>query len=160
MRPLAPRPDLTRVELVDTLPALLAGLAHALRPPEGPPASPASPACSPVAEAHGQQRRWLGYATGAVACEYPLLQAVILQMAQASGVEVHTTEGLVLASCMGMASAAVLAHPGERPELARPAGERVAPREARLRLVVDSLPTLIAYIDADQRYVLGNDAYR
>ncbi|MCI0672221.1 MAG: RsbRD N-terminal domain-containing protein, partial [Myxococcaceae bacterium] len=160
VRPLAPRLGLPRVELVDTLPALLAELARALRSPDGPSAFRALPAYSHVAGEHGKQHRRLGYATDAVACEYPLLQEVILQMAQASGVEVRTTEGLVLARCMGMASAAVLAHPGERPELARQAGERAATSEERLRLVVDSLPTLIAYIDADQRYVLGNDAYR
>ncbi|MCI0570611.1 MAG: PAS domain-containing protein, partial [Myxococcaceae bacterium] len=156
VRPLAPRPDLTRVELVGTLPALLTELARALRQSS---AFPAPPACSHVAEEHGKQRRRLGYATGAVAREYPLLQDAILQMAQARGVEVRTTEGLLMARCMGAASEAALAHSEEQPGLARQAKERIGESEERLRLVVDSLPSLIAYIDADQRYVLGNAAY-
>ncbi|MCI0571619.1 MAG: RsbRD N-terminal domain-containing protein, partial [Myxococcaceae bacterium] len=93
VRPLAPRLGLPRVELVDTLPALLAELARALRSPDGPSAFRALPAYSHVAGEHGKQHRRLGYATDAVACEYPLLQEVILQMAQASGVEVHTHRG-------------------------------------------------------------------
>ncbi|MCI0570612.1 MAG: PAS domain-containing protein, partial [Myxococcaceae bacterium] len=159
VRPLAPRPDLTRAELVGTHPALLAVLVRALRSPDGPSAFRALLACSPVAGEHGSQRRRLGYATDAVACEYPLLQEVILQMAQASGVEVHAAEGVLLARCTRMATAAALAYPGERSELARQANQRIAESEAWLRLVVDSIPSLIAFVDADQRYVLCNDAF-
>ena len=113
-----------------------------------------------MAEAHGAQRRRLGYATGAVASEYPLFQDVILRLAQATGMELRPAEGILLARCMGAASAAALAQPGERMGLSGRGRERLGENEAWLRLIVDSIPSLISFIGADQRYLLGNSAYQ
>lgn len=159
VRPLAPRPDLAREELLDSLPDLLRALARSLRAPDVPARFAAVPACSDVAEAHGEQRRKLGYSTGAVASEYPFLHEVTLRVALHHGVEVSPQEGVILARCLGAASAAALAQPGERLGLSSRGTERLGESETWLRLVVDSIPSLIAFVDSNQRYLLGNDAY-
>ncbi|HET9450046.1 MAG TPA: PAS domain-containing protein, partial [Aggregicoccus sp.] len=182
VRPLAPRPDLTRAQLVDSLPAFFEELVRALRHLGGRGLPAALPHSSPVAEAHGSQRQALGYAADAVAREYPLLQELILRVAQESGVRVRASESILLARCMGTATAEALLHFGTASErelredsvsaqarqaLAEHELTRVQEAEARarqsesqLRLVLDTIPHAINFVDAQERYVLNNDTYR
>ncbi|MBF5045264.1 PAS domain S-box protein [Aggregicoccus sp. 17bor-14] len=172
VRPFAPREGLTREQRVDSLPRFLAELAHALRDPaqEGEP-----PDCDTISRAHGAQRHALGYTTSAVAHEYPLLQETLLQGAMEAGVTVQAREAILLARCMGVAAAEALSHFVSEQERGL-RGESVAARqraardqaaeararesEARLRAVLDAIPHLINFVDAQQRYLLVNHAYR
>jgi PAS domain S-box-containing protein len=110
VQPLAPRPDLTREQLVDSLPDFLSELVRALRHLDDASVTSSLPDSSPVGEVHGAQRHALGYTAGPVAREYPLLQEVILLVAAASGVRVRATETVLLARCMGTATSEALSH--------------------------------------------------
>jgi PAS domain S-box-containing protein len=137
VRPLAPHPGLAREALVGSLPDLLTELVRALRHLADASLPSPLPDCSPAGEAHGAQRQSLGYATGAVAREYALLQEAVLQLATATGVPVPAAEGILLARCMGTATAEALSH-------FLPAPERAARREA--------VPDRNAHALAEERY--------
>jgi PAS domain S-box-containing protein len=190
VRPLAPRAGLTREELVDSLPAFLAELARALRHLEDASVTSALPESSPVAEAHGQQRHRFGYATEAVAREYPLLHEVILLVAATSGVAVSAWESILLARCMGTATAEALSHFAAASELElrrsegdarlqhaftaeqllrvqaaeRKARESAAAAEAerkKLHDIFEQAPVLIAIVEVpDFIFTFANPAYR
>lgn len=183
VRPLAPRADLTRAELLDSLPEFLGELARALRHLEDPTIAAALPEKSPTAEAHGGQRHRLGYATEAVAREYPLLHEVLLLVAATCGVPVSAWEGILLARCMGTAAAEALTHfaaGGEQAsrqsadsarlqhaslaEQLRRAEAAEAEAEAqrqRLHDIFEQAPVLIAIAEGpDYVFTFANPAYR
>lgn len=133
VRPLAPRADLTRAQLLGSLPVLLGELLHALRTAEG--AEAVLPGRSPGAEAHGGQRLALGYTGSAVAREHALLQELVLGQAAEAGVEVRAPEGLLLARWVGTATASALAPfgNGQGKALREELEVALASSEARLR---------------------------
>ncbi|UQA57713.1 PAS domain S-box protein [Polyangium aurulentum] len=180
VQPLAPRDGLTREELVDSLPLFLAELSRALRHLEDPSITSALPESSPVAEAHGRQRHHLGYTTESVAREYPLLHEVVLLVAVAAGVPVSAWEGVLLARCMGTASAEALAHFASATEQGlrhsvdrarlehasseeqllrvRAAEQQARESEARLRAILASLEEGVCLHDAQGTILFANAA--
>jgi PAS domain S-box-containing protein len=181
VRPLAPRPDLTRETIVDSLPDYLADIVTALRSLNDPSTTGSLPVASPIAEAHGKQRDQLGFSVNAVAKEYPLLHEEILALASERGVGISAGESIFLARCIGTGAAEALSHfakAGESEllrqaavarseqrqaardlENVRAAVRRASESEHRLRVLIDTLPFLIAFVDKDERYILNNRAY-
>jgi PAS domain S-box-containing protein len=180
VRPLAPREGLTREDLVDSLPLFLTELSRALRHLDDASATSMLSERSPIAEAHGRQRHGLGYATEAVAREYPLLHEVILSAAASAGVAVSAHESILLARCMGTATAEALSrftsaseqalrqsagnarlqHAFSKEQLHRvqAAEQQARESEARLSAILASLEEGVSLHDASGTVLFANAA--
>ncbi|HYH95044.1 ATP-binding protein [Hyalangium sp.] len=153
---LAPR-ELSREQLIDSLPVFLQEVASALRREAGQPGDSQLPAHSAVAEEHGRQRMRLGFDAALVLREYALVRECLLELLELQGLEPALQQVRLLLRCLDTgAFEAVL--PFARAAAAREAAEQaLALERARLQAVLDNIPAGVLLAEAPSgRITLAN----
>jgi PAS domain S-box-containing protein len=141
--------ELSRGELIDSLPQFLVAVVGALRGRPAPSPTPMTPAHA-FAEEHGAHRFHQGLDISAVVQEYSLLRTVILEVLQEDSCPLEPKPLKVLLDALSTAAAEALRRYTEEHTRALRASE------AKLQDIIDHAPALISAKDTEGRYLFVN----
>jgi len=144
--------DLSRGELLDSLPEFLVAVVAALRGTPVPGPTPLTPMHA-LAEAHGAQRFRQGLDISAVVREYSLLRTVILEVLQEGSCPLEAEALKLLLDALSTAAAEALRRYAEEHDQALRASE------AKLQDIIDHAPALISAKDPQGRYLFVNRCF-